>query len=93
MQHHLFEVIAVDATILSVFAADFDEAATLFTAWYMVNQASPLPDFEIRQRNPRWPGLNTTHLLDALARNVVGVGRYDSTTGWSIMSPLDRPEH
>lgn len=89
---HLFEVIGTDGTILPVFGENFDEAATLFTAWHMVNQAGELPDFEVRQRNPRWPGLNTQHLVEALARNTVGIGRYDPRKGWSIVSPLDRPE-
>ena len=89
---HLFEIIAVDGTTLSVFGADFDEAATLFMAWHLANVVPPLPDFEVRQRNPRWPGLNTQHLLDALARNTVGVGRYDPVHGWAILSPLDRGE-
>jgi hypothetical protein len=89
---HLFEIIATDGTILPVFGDDFDEVATLFTAWHMVNREGELPDFEVRRRNPRWPGLNTQHLVEALARNTVGIGRYDRRKGWSIVSPLDRPE-
>jgi hypothetical protein len=87
---HLFEVIAVDQTILSVFGGDFDEAVSLFMAWHIANHDTPLPDFEVRQRNPRWPGLNTQHLMDALVRETQGIGRYDPLAGWSILSPVDR---
>lgn len=90
---HLHEVIATDGTILSVFAADYNDAATLFMAWHIANEEGPLPDFEVRRRNPKWPGINTAHLLKALAREIEGIGRYDPARGWSILSPLDRGEH
>lgn len=86
---HLFEVIPVDGATLSVFGGDFDEAVSLFMAWHIANRNTPLPDFEVRQRNPRWPGINTLHLMDALARNTAGIGQYDPGPGWTIVSPLD----
>ncbi len=89
---HLFEVIATNGEILSVFGKNFDEAAALFTAWHGANHGAPLPDFEVRQRNPRWPGLNTQHLIEALARNVSGVGRHDPANGWVIHPPFNQQE-
>lgn len=90
--HHLFEIIAVDGTVLSVFAENFDDAAVLFSAWHVANESHPLPDFEVRQRNPSWPGLNKQHLLDALALDTPGIGRYDPAYGWAILSPVARGE-
>ena len=69
--------------------ADFDQAASIFTAWHLGHRETPVPDFEVKQRNPRWPGINTDHLLAALERGLAGVGRYDARIGWSIRSPLD----
>lgn len=90
---HLFEVITIDGIILSVFAESFEDAATLFTGWHVANHGTLIPDFEIRQRNPRWPGLNTQHLVQAMAQGETGIGRYDPKHGWAILSPLDRGEH
>ena len=72
---HLYEIIALNGTILPVFADTFDEAATLFSAWHMVNQEGELPDFEVRRRNPRWRGLHPAHRGGALASDTGGVGR------------------
>lgn len=89
---HLFEIFKTDGTMLSIFGESFDDAATLFAAWHIVNHKSPLPDFEIRQRNPFWPGVNSKHLFDALATETPGFGRYDPVKGWTIVSPLNRGE-
>lgn len=90
---HLFEVITVSGQILSVFAENFDDAATLFTGWFVANHGTLVPAFEIRQRNPNWPGINTQHLFAALAANEEGIGKYDREMGWTIHSPLERGEH
>lgn len=89
---YLFEVITIDGIILSVFAEGFEDAATLFTGWHVANHGTVIPDFEIRQRHPRWPGLNTQHLVQALTQGETGIGRYDPKYGWTIASPLDRAE-
>ncbi|MDG5487833.1 hypothetical protein NYR55_04265 [Sphingomonas sp. BGYR3] len=83
---HLFEITTADGSTIPVFAAAFDEAATLFTGWHVSMQGTQVPDFEVRQRNPRWPGLNNQHLAEALARNQSGVGSYDPAIGWTIAS-------
>lgn len=90
---HLFEIINAEGLILSVFAETFEDAATLFCGWFVANHGNVIPDFEIRQRNPNWPGINTRHLLVALAQDEEGIGRYDRERGWTIHSPLERGEH
>ena len=89
---HLYEVITTTGITLSIFGESYDEAAALFTAWHLEHGDQPLPDFEVKQRNPRWPGLNTGHLLSALEQGLSGVGRYDPDNGWWIGSPFDKQE-
>lgn len=86
---NLYEINSVEGVVLSVFAANFNDAAALFMAWHIANQEGALPDFEVRQRNPKWPGINTVHLLKALARAKPGIGQYDAGAGWEILSPTE----
>ena len=86
---NLYDVSVQSGSALPIFATDFDQAASIFTAWHLGHRETPVPDFEVKQRNPRWPGINTDHLLAALERGLAGVGRYDARIGWSIRSPLD----
>lgn len=89
---HLYEVTTTTGITLSVFGKSYDEAAAMFSAWNMEHGDRPLPDFEVKQRNPRWPGLNTAHLLAALELGRSGIGQYDPGDGWSISSPFDEQE-
>ncbi len=81
----LFEILQASGAKLSVFATGFDEAAGIFTAWYANHHDDYLSKFEVAERNPSWLGLNTEHLLEALALNISGVGRYDPNKGWEIL--------
>ncbi|MBY0306284.1 MAG: hypothetical protein K2W86_14185 [Sphingomonas sp.] len=86
----LFEILQASGAKLSVFAAGFDEAAGIFTAWYANHHDAYLSGFEVAERNPSWPGLNTEQLRQALALNISGVGRYDPDKGWTIL-PTNAP--
>jgi hypothetical protein len=87
---HLFEIVTAFGITLNVFAGDYDEAAVLYMAWHTVNRSEDMPDFEVKRRNPRWPGVNAKHVEAALARNTVGIGYYHRKEGWLILSPVDR---
>lgn len=89
---HLYEIETTTGERLPVFAACYAESATLFMAWWVINNDGELPDFEVKQRNPRWPGLDTDKLMEALERDVSGVGQFDPASGWSIAPPSDSRE-
>ncbi len=86
----LFEILQASGAKLSVFATGFDEAAGIFTAWYANHHDDYISGFEVAERNPLWPGLNTEHLLAALTLKTPGVGRYDPDNGWTIL-PTNAP--
>lgn len=86
---HLYEIETVTGTRISAFAECYPEAATLFMAWWVINENGELPDFEVKQRNPKWPGLDTGQLVNALERHVSGIGVFDPVSGWTIAPPTD----
>ena len=84
---YLYLVTPTDGSELSVFAESFDRAVELFTVWWLTHREGLLPDFEVKQRNPAWPGLDTKLLGEALSRDTAGIGLFDPKTGWRIVSP------
>lgn len=86
---HLFEIETAIGTRVAVFAECYTHAATLFMAWWVLNHDGELPDFEVKQRNPKWPGLDTAKLMKALHRHVSGIGQFDPVAGWTIAPPTD----
>ena len=84
---HLFEIVAPESTVVSVFAENYHKAAEFFTVWWMSRYDADLPDFEVKRRNPQWPGLNRQQLVEALSQQIAGVGRYDVEKGWVILPP------
>lgn len=89
---HLFEVIALDVQgvpAVSVFADSYDVAVHQYVIWWSHHREGDMPDFEMRKRNPSWPGLDAKLLADALELQRSGVGHFDPDGGWTIYFPAD----
>jgi hypothetical protein len=56
-------------------------------AWWLIHKNRDLPDLEVKQRNPEWPGINQQHLRRAFTAQTAGVGTYDADAGWVIVAP------
>lgn len=89
---HIFEVTGAGTSAITIFAMSYDEAVCLYMAYWLARESRDLPDLEVKQRNPAWPGLNRKALDHALASGVSGIGRFDPNEGWRIVSPTDGEE-
>ena len=88
----IFEINAVGQHALPVFARSYDEAVGIYILHWTTNRRTGVPDFEVKQRNPSWPGLNRELLADALGRGVAGIGRLHPDQGWVILPADQRDE-
>lgn len=86
----LFEITMASGAKPSVFAKTYDQAAGIHIDWFANHYGDSASSFEVAERNPSWPGLNTKHLKEALALMTAGVGRYDPDKGWTIV-PTNAP--
>lgn len=86
----LFQITMASSAKLSVFAKSYDQAAGIHIDWFANHYGDSASSFEVAERNPSWPGLNTQHLKEALALKTAGVGRYDPNKGWTIV-PTNAP--
>ncbi len=84
---HLYEIAATGSDPITVFAPTYAAAVEIYMAWWLIHKECDLPDLEIRQRNPEWPGINRQHLRRAFAAGIAGVGTYNADAGWAILAP------
>jgi hypothetical protein len=83
---HLFEITTSTGATHNVFANDYDEAAAIFVSLQFIHHGDVAVEFEVKRRNPNWPGLNTRHLIEALGLNVAGMGYFYRDRRWAIRS-------
>lgn len=84
---HLFEITATRTDPIAVFASSYALAVEIYMAWWLINKDCDLPDLQVRQRNPDWPGINQQHLHRTFAAGIAGIGTYDANAGWAIAAP------
>lgn len=81
---HLYEIAARRSNTLAIFAPNYGAAIEIYLAWWMTHMAGDLPDLEVKQRNPGWPGMHRQHLHEALRLGLAGIGIYEPEEGWTI---------
>lgn len=84
---HIFEVTCAGTPGVTVFARSYDEAARIYVAHRTSRDSDVLPDFEVKQRNTYWPGMDRQALAEALAFGISGIGRLHPDRGWLILPP------
>lgn len=89
MQVFKVEVPGLEPT--TVFAADYDHAAAVFTTAFYATRESMPDHFQIT-RLPWGESDEDRHMREALDRHVSGIGEYNPERGWTIDMPAFDPD-